>query len=138
MKNRKTVSKITLPDVIPQAWLNRYQDLQKVAGELSALKNTLRAALENGASVEPGPLTARLDIRQCHRLSQKFLFEKLGISAEAVKKLKQTSPLSNRTYLVVSESQEPDFFDVPADDGFAWLDAAIDDPNSPIHDHCDR
>ena len=82
----------TLP-FISQIQLARYQQLKPLAEEFRHLVLEIKSALESGATIEHGSLTAELHVRHQRRRLQRYLFAKLGVTPKQVKQLRKTAPL---------------------------------------------
>lgn len=77
-------------NVITQEKLSRLKFLRELAAELDNLRQNLRAMLEMGAPIEPGPLTAELRIQTSYTFTAANLTPLLG--AEYVENLKRLIP----------------------------------------------
>jgi len=89
---------------IRQAALERYLALKRLAGEFEALKEQLKAALGAGAAVEPGPVAARLDIRQRRRLTAAEVIRQLELSPAEVARLRAEVPLVDCRFLAIESN----------------------------------
>lgn len=79
---------------ITQRQLGRFLELKRLAADFETLQRQLREALDQGASVEPGPLTACLDVREGHRLTLAYVFAALGLTRQDVVGLRADCPPS--------------------------------------------
>jgi hypothetical protein len=90
-----------LPPQISQEEIRKYLELEKQHKRFEKLKKTLIVALENGVEIEPGPFGLELEIRECRRLTQEYLFQALGLSLDVVGILREEAPLIPQRFLRV-------------------------------------
>lgn len=89
------------PKVITQQMLAEFLQLKAMAAKLKALESYLKAALEAGVGIEPGPHTATLECRQTRYLTAALIIERLGLSPERVKALRASADLRTTRTLKV-------------------------------------
>jgi hypothetical protein len=87
---------------ISQDDLNRYERLKPGADEFKHLEQKLKAALEAGAPIEPGVLTAAVHVQYQRRRVQRWLFKKCGVSKRMSRRLRKLAPRVPYRSLVVS------------------------------------
>ena len=89
-------TKTPAPPVTPlisQAELALYRKLQPLAHEFARLDRAIKAAMREGAPVEPGLLALQVRERRQRRRLQRYLFRRLKLSPQLVEKLRAEAPL---------------------------------------------
>jgi hypothetical protein len=86
---------------IPQSAIAEYLALEQAHHRFEKLKAQLKADLEAGAAVEPGPYDLELEIRQQRRLTAEHVITALGLPEETVADLRASAPVQHARYLHV-------------------------------------
>lgn len=92
-------------DLITQAMIARYKEVTPLAHEYQRLKEQFKVMLAQGASVEPGPYTAWVDIQMKHQLSQAHIFRTLQLTPAQIADLRKSAPLVRYRYLHVAKTK---------------------------------
>jgi hypothetical protein len=90
-----------LPAVITQELLDKFVALEAEHRRFSRMKRQLRAAVEAGVPVEPGPHQVELQVREQRSFTVSYVVAALGLSPEQVAELKASAPPRPRRYLRV-------------------------------------
>jgi hypothetical protein len=86
---------------IPQWAIAEYLALEPAHRRYETLKAQLKADLEAGAAVEPGPHSLVLEFRERQRLTAEHVIGALGLPPEEVAQLRASAPVEHARYLHV-------------------------------------
>lgn len=89
---------------IKQAELKEYLRLAEAERRRDAMRKDLMARLDGGAKVQPGPLTALIEVSTAKRLSRGLLVELIG--AEETDALMERVPHAEQRSLRVRAAEE--------------------------------
>ena len=87
--------------VVTQEQIVELATLQQAHRRFEELKQQLNAALDYGASIEPGPLGLERQLRESRALKVDYLVEALHLSQDTVASLRASAPVRVSRHLVV-------------------------------------
>lgn len=78
--------------MISQADLAEYEELRPKADRFKVVQERLKAAMDAGASVEPGRLIPKMTVYSSRRLVVDYIFDRLGLTQQQIRKLRAEAP----------------------------------------------
>jgi hypothetical protein len=87
--------------------LAEYHELRPLAERFKLVEEELKAAVDAGVPVEPGPLLPRLKIYYSRRLVVDFIFNRLGLTPQQIRKLRAEAPEARYRSLSVVANPSP-------------------------------
>lgn len=78
--------------MISQVELAEYEELRPKAERFKGLQERLKAAMDAGAPVEPGRLVPKLTVYSSRRLVVDYIFDRLGLTKQQIRKLRAEAP----------------------------------------------
>jgi len=126
---------------VPQQTLARIRLLEPLAKECARLKKLVKQALQQGAEVEAGALSAQLEHEEKQYLRWQFMAAQLRLSSEQVKAMRAASPITVRCRLLIrpvtnhcTSSEHYDGHTIHEDDTFEDDDFFDDDDSDEDSD----